>query len=49
MTTCAQAIKTWETANPDTPANEAEWIKLYSQQPPIAKLDGSLNSLVNCE
>lgn len=49
MTTCAQAIKTWEAANPETPSAEAEYVKLYCQQPPIAKLDGALNSLVNCE
>jgi hypothetical protein len=49
MTTCAQAIKNWETANPETPSSEAEYVKLYCQQPPITKLDGALNSLVNCE
>jgi len=55
MTTCAQAIKNFETAqttlNGGTPvvaADEAH-VKLYCQQPPVAKMDSALNSLVNCE
>jgi len=49
MATVAQAIKNWEALNPDSPPEDAEYMKLYSQQPPIAKLDGSLNSLKSCE
>ena len=48
MTTCAQAIKNWEAAN-NMSAEDAEYIKLYCQMPPINKLDGSLNTLKNCE
>ena len=55
MTTCAQAIKNFETKqtelNGGTPvtAAECDHVKLYCQQPPIAKLDPALNSLVACE
>lgn len=55
MTTCAQAIKNFEAAqtalNGGTPVNavECEHVKLYCQQPPIAKMDSALNSLVACE
>ena len=53
----AQAIKNWEAASPlidgvATPngsAEEAVHIKLYCQMPPITKLDGSINTLKNCE
>eukprot|EP00611_Tribonema_gayanum_P004583 TRINITY_DN1378_c0_g1_i1.p2 TRINITY_DN1378_c0_g1~~TRINITY_DN1378_c0_g1_i1.p2 ORF type:complete len:216 (-),score=86.89 TRINITY_DN1378_c0_g1_i1:19-594(-) len=48
MTTCAQAIKTWEAKN-EAVAEEAPVVKLYCQLPPIAKLDNSLNTLKNCE
>mmetsp|Transcript_16995 Transcript_16995/g.17749 ORF Transcript_16995/g.17749 Transcript_16995/m.17749 type:complete len:193 (-) Transcript_16995:270-848(-) len=48
MTTCAQALKNWEAAN-NMPAEEADYIKLYCQIPPIIKMDSSLNSLRNCE
>ena len=48
MTTCAQALKNWEIAN-NIPAEEAEYVKLYCQQPPIMKMDASLNTLKNCE
>lgn len=48
MTTCAAAIKNWEVAN-NTPAEEADYVKLYCQQPPIMKMDASLNTLKNCE
>lgn len=30
-------------------AEEATYIKLYCQIPPIVKMDGSLNTLRNCE
>lgn len=54
MTTCAQAIKNFETAQSTllgvpVVAAEVEHVKLYCQQPPIAKMDSALNSLVNCE
>ena len=48
MTTCAQAIKNFETIN-SVVATEVEHVKLYCQQPPIAKMDAALNTLVNCE
>ena len=48
MTTCAQALKNWEAAN-NMAAEDAEYIKLYCQMPPVTKLDGSLNTLKNCE
>jgi len=48
MTTCAQAIKNWETAN-NAVAEEAEYIKIYCQMPPINKMDSSLGTLKNCE
>ena len=31
------------------PAEDADYIKLYCQIPPITKMDSSLNSLRNCE
>jgi dynein light chain 1, axonemal len=31
------------------PAEEADYIKLYCQVPPIIKMDSSLNGLRNCE
>ena len=55
MTTIAQAIKNFEATataqNGGTPvvATECEHVKLYAQQPPIAKLDPAINTLVNCE
>jgi dynein light chain 1 len=48
QTTCAQALKNWETVN-GVSAEEADYVKLYCQVPPINKLDSSLNSLRNCE
>eukprot|EP01039_Chlorochromonas_danica_P003612 gene3610-3955_t len=48
MTTVAQAIKNWETAN-NAVAEEADFIKLYCQMPPITKMDASLATLKNCE
>lgn len=48
MTTCAKAIQDWEAKN-EQKAAEATHVKLYAQNPPIAKLDGSLNDLVACE
>lgn len=48
MTTCAQALKNWEAAN-NMAAEDADYIKLYCQIPPIIKMDSSLNSLRNCE
>jgi dynein light chain 1 len=49
MTTLAQALKNWEAANPETPVADAEYIKLYCQQPPINKLDNSISVCGNCE
>lgn len=37
-----------EAAN-NLPAEEADYIKLYCQMPPISKMDASLNTLKNCE
>lgn len=48
MTTCAQAIKNWETVN-NAVAEEADYIKIYCQMPPIAKMDAALIGLKNCE
>jgi len=55
--TLAQCIKNWEAGSttvdgvviPNGPADEAVHVKLYCQMPPITKLDGSINSLKNCE
>ena len=57
QTSLAQAIKNWEAASPlvdgvaipNGSAEEATYIKLYCQMPPITKLDGSINTLRNCE
>ena len=46
MTSCQKALQTWqdrEGANPE----EAETVKLLCLTPPITKMDGSLNNLVN--
>mmetsp|Transcript_24465 Transcript_24465/g.76701 ORF Transcript_24465/g.76701 Transcript_24465/m.76701 type:complete len:190 (-) Transcript_24465:137-706(-) len=48
MTSCAQAIRDWETKN-ESKAEEAETVHLYCQIPPISKLDNSLNSLAACK
>mmetsp|Transcript_33708 Transcript_33708/g.24739 ORF Transcript_33708/g.24739 Transcript_33708/m.24739 type:complete len:192 (-) Transcript_33708:93-668(-) len=48
MTTCAQAIKNWEVAN-NAVAEDAEYLKLYCQLPPIQKMDAALGTLRNCE
>ena len=48
MTTCANAIKAWETKTGES-ASEAVKVDLYAQNPPISKLDNALNSLENCE
>jgi dynein light chain 1 len=48
MTTCAQAIKNWETAN-SLVAEEADFVKIYCQMPPITKMDSALIGLKNCE
>lgn len=49
MTTIAAAIKKWEEAEEGRVSAEAERVDLYCQTPPIAKMDGTLNSLVECE
>ena len=48
QTALAAAIKNWETVTGEV-ADDAEYIKLYCQMPPINKMDGSLSSLKNCE
>jgi dynein light chain 1 len=49
MTTCAQAIKTWEDKRKQS-AETATEIALCFQSPPIAKLDTkALSSLVRCQ
>ena len=48
MTTCAAAIKKFETLSGEAAA-DAKIVKLYCQIPPISKLDSSLNSLSSCE
>ena len=47
-TTCAVAIKEWETQTGEVAA-EAKHVALYCRVPPINRLDNTLNSLVNCE
>mmetsp|Transcript_21295 Transcript_21295/g.35661 ORF Transcript_21295/g.35661 Transcript_21295/m.35661 type:complete len:192 (+) Transcript_21295:107-682(+) len=48
MTSMTAAIKNWEAAN-EAVAEEAEYIKLYCQMPPINKIDASVANLKNCE
>lgn len=48
MTTCGQAIKNWEVAN-NAVAEDADFLKLYCQLPPIQKMDAALGTLRNCE
>jgi dynein light chain 1 len=48
MSTLAQALRNWEAAA-QQPAEEATYIKLYCQNPPITRLDSSLSSLRSCE
>ncbi len=48
MTSCTNAIKAWETKTGESAA-EAVKVDLYAQNPPIGKLDNSLNGLENCE
>ncbi len=48
MTTCAAAIKNWETKTGEVAA-EATTVKLYAQNPPISKMDNALNGLDACE
>ena len=47
-TSCAKAIAEWEATNEEKAA-DAEVVKLYAKNPPIQKLDNSLNDLVNCK
>ena len=49
MTTIAQALKNWETKNEGQVATEAQRLDLYCQTPPIAKMDATLNTCVECE
>lgn len=47
-TSCKEAIAGWEQNNHQH-AIEAKVIELEFQFPPIAKMDGALSTLVNCE
>lgn len=47
-TSCKEAIARWEQNN-NQQAIEAKVIELQFQFPPIAKMDGALSTLVNCE
>ncbi|XP_055361498.1 dynein axonemal light chain 1 isoform X4 [Betta splendens] len=47
-TTVKEALAKWEEKSGEK-ANEAKAIKLYSQIPPIEKMDASLSTLTNCE
>uniref|UniRef100_A0A8C2AAG1 Dynein axonemal light chain 1 n=1 Tax=Cyprinus carpio TaxID=7962 RepID=A0A8C2AAG1_CYPCA len=47
-TTIKEALVKWEEKTGEK-ANEATAVKLYSQIPPIEKMDASLSNLVNCE
>jgi len=50
QTSCAQAIKNWESKNNGVKAEDAIEIKLCCQIPPIAKMDPKpLIALKNCE
>jgi dynein light chain 1 len=49
MTTISQALKNWEAKNEGKVAIEAQRLDLYCQTPPIAKLDATLNTCVECE
>ncbi|KAI8905456.1 hypothetical protein EDD86DRAFT_193994 [Gorgonomyces haynaldii] len=46
--TTKDALKVWEEKN-QKPAAEATVVKMYMQQPFIAKMDASLSALVKCE
>lgn len=48
MTTCAQAIKKWESRSGQC-ATEASEIKLCCQIPPLSKFDKTLGTLKECE
>jgi dynein light chain 1, axonemal len=45
-TPCAKAIQLWAEKNPTQPAEEASVIKLMCLNPPIDKMDATLNTLV---
>lgn len=49
MTTIAQALKNWEAKNEGQVAATATRLDLFCQTPPIAKLDATLNTCVECE
>lgn len=49
MTTVSAALKNWEAKEEGRVATEATKLELYCQTPPIAKLDSSINSCVECE
>uniref|UniRef100_A0A8C9T1C2 Uncharacterized protein n=1 Tax=Scleropages formosus TaxID=113540 RepID=A0A8C9T1C2_SCLFO len=47
-TTIKEALARWEEKSGEK-ASEAKAVKLYSQIPPIEKLDAALSALGNCE
>lgn len=48
-TTCAKAIQLWSERNDGAVAEEAEAVLLLCLNPPIEKMDSSLNNLVACK
>eukprot|EP00916_Digyalum_oweni_P018514 GHVL01031000.1.p1 GENE.GHVL01031000.1~~GHVL01031000.1.p1 ORF type:complete len:164 (+),score=23.23 GHVL01031000.1:43-534(+) len=49
MATCAKAIQQWEEANPEKNIAEEQLVKFICQNPPIEKMDASLNRLASCK
>ncbi|KAL4623844.1 dynein light chain 1, axonemal [Arapaima gigas] len=47
-TTIKEALARWEEKSGEK-ASEAKAVKLYSQIPPVEKMDAALSTLVNCE
>ena len=47
--TTAAALKVWEAADEANSIEESATVLLYGFQPPITKMDNSLNNLKNCE
>eukprot|EP00928_Gymnodinium_smaydae_P061885 TRINITY_DN45858_c0_g1_i1.p2 TRINITY_DN45858_c0_g1~~TRINITY_DN45858_c0_g1_i1.p2 ORF type:complete len:192 (+),score=49.55 TRINITY_DN45858_c0_g1_i1:106-681(+) len=48
-TNCGKAMQIWSEKNDNTPAEDAEVVKLLCMMPPIEKMDSTLNNLVNCK
>ena len=49
MTSISNALKAWEAKEEGRVAVEAVKLELYQQNPPIAKMDATLNTCVECE